>query len=73
MQIALSELCTRPPCDKQYLANAERVFSPSRKRRKAAFDGRVDILVSLGASPLGGVGGKHKEGKDELSMDGLLV
>lgn len=52
--------CSKQIPPNKYLINAERGFATSRKSRKAAFDGRVDVLVPLGASPLGGAGRKHK-------------
>lgn len=37
----------KPPATRKYLINAERVFTASRESSEAAFDGRVDVLVSL--------------------------
>ncbi len=50
--------CARPlrfeHKDKNYLVNSERFLGTPRKCCKAAFDGRIRVLVSLGASPLSG-------------------
>lgn len=61
----------RPWCE-EYLTNAEGVFAASSKSREATFDGRVDVLMSLRASPLGRARKKNKEVNDELWMNGPL-